>query len=294
MTFPSRRGALHILAQIATDDTQRTKFANSYDRISYHTAADIRIQRLCNSEDTPIVMHNVSNTLLDVKPVSHTATDILPKHPVSSPTPPPPEDSISSVSASSSSSSSSSSGTYGRTTRSSSKKKSRPSSSRSSIELNKKAELQQKRKNIVEKAKKINSLDNSPANDRQLHVLRMVYEEITMYPSEPWIATLAIIIQRSFKQVKNWFSNERQKRGTGEENNVISSTGDKYRVRPISFANRQDWSDDWFEEVVMIHHYRVLCNSRWQAGRALSDTSSNYDGRSWRSLRSLFLLSLSL
>jgi len=281
MTLPSRRGALHILAQIATDDTQRTKFANSYHNLSHHTAADIRIQRLCHSEDSPIVMHNVSNTLLDLKPVCPTATGFPPKHSVSSRTPPPAEESISSASASSSSSSSSSSGTYGRTTRSSSKKKTtRTSRGQSGIELNKKAELRQKRRNMLEKAKKINSLDNSPANDRQLHVLRMVYEEITMYPSEPWIAILAIIIHRSFKQVKNWFSNERQKRGTGEESTVISSTGDKYRVRPISFTNCQDWSDEWFEEVVMIHHYRVLCNSRWQAGRALSDTSSNYDGRS--------------
>lgn len=190
MTFPSRRGALHFLAQIATDDTQRTKFANSYDNLPHHNAADIRIQRLCNSEDSPIV----SKTPLDFKPVCPTATDI----PLSSRTSPPAEESISSASASSSSSSSAStsSGTYGRTTRSSNKKKIRSGGSRSGIELNKKTEREQKRKTMLEKAKKINSLDNSPANDRQLHVLRMVYDEITMYPSESWIAILAIIIHR--------------------------------------------------------------------------------------------------
>ncbi len=301
MTLPSRRGALHVLAHIATDDTERTKLANSYDNLPHHTAADIKIHRLCNDDDS-IVMHNVSNTHLDSKHTYPTAADIPPKPPVSSRTPPPAEESISSASASSSSASSSSSGASRRMTRSSGKK-ARTSSTQSGVELNKKFELRQKRTHILEKAKKINSLDNSPANDRQLHVLRMVYEEITMYPSEPWIAILAIIIHRyvsaqliitvlrqifmntplhfrSFKQVKNWFSNERQKRGTGEETTVVSSTGDKYRVRPISFTTCEDWSDEWFEEVVMIHHYRILCNSRWQAGRALSDTSSNYDGRS--------------
>jgi len=133
---------------------------------------------------------------------------------------------------------------------------------------------------MIEKAKKISSLDNSPANDRQLHVLRMVYDEITMYPNEPWMAILAIIIQRSFKQVKNWFSNERQKRGTGEDTHVTSSSGDRIRVRPMTLKNCKDWSDEWFEEVVMVHNFRVLCFSRMQAGKALSDTSSNYDGRS--------------
>jgi hypothetical protein len=56
---------------------------------------------------------------------------------------------------------------------------------------------------MVDKAKKISSLDNSPANDRQLHVLRMVYDEITMYPSEPWIAILAIIIHRYARLINN-------------------------------------------------------------------------------------------
>jgi len=279
MTLPSRRGALHILAQLATDDIERTKLANSYDNLSHHTTADIKIHRLCN-EDSPIVMHNVSNTLLDSKPVCHSAANIPLKHTISPHTPAPAEQSISSVSTSSSSSSTSSSVTSGRTTRSGSKKKTRSSNGQSGIELTRKSELRQKRIKLLERAKKINSLDNSPANDRQLHVLRMVYEEITMYPSEPWVAILAIIIHRSFKQVKNWFSNERQKRGTGEDAPVVSSAGDKIRVRPISYKACQDWSDEWFEEVVMIHHYRILCNSRWQAGRALSDTSSNYDGRS--------------
>lgn len=49
---------------------------------------------------------------------------------------------------------------------------------------------------MVDKAKSISSLDNSPANDRQLLVLRMVYDEITMYPSDAWMAIIAMIIRR--------------------------------------------------------------------------------------------------
>ncbi|KXN85681.1 hypothetical protein AN958_10864 [Leucoagaricus sp. SymC.cos] len=235
-------------------------------------------------------MHNVSNLHLDAKPVPCPTDPNSTLKPISSETAV--EEPISTASNSSSSSSSSNSSfatsasaSSGRKTRSSGKndrdRKARSvSSQQSGIELTRKLELRSKRNQMIDKARKISSLDNSPANDRQLQVLRMVYDEITMYPSEPWIAILAIIIHRSFKQVKNWFSNERQKRGTGEETSVTSSAGDKIRVRPISRDSGSDWSDEWFEEVVMIHHYRVLCNSRWQAGRALSDTGSNYDGRS--------------
>ncbi|XP_006453993.1 hypothetical protein AGABI2DRAFT_147361 [Agaricus bisporus var. bisporus H97] len=194
------------------------------------------------------------------------------------------DESISSASASSSSSTSSLSSSrlsdLSRNTRYNNRRKTRSHASPKQLDLSAKKKLSEKRKEMVDKAKSISSLDNSPANDRQLLVLRMVYDEITMYPSDAWMAIIAMIIRRSFKQVKNWFSNERQKRGTGKETVVTASTGDKYRIRPITLDNCKDWSDEWFEEVVMIHHYRILCNSRWQAGRALSDSSSIYDGRS--------------
>lgn len=270
MTIPSCRGALHILALIALDEFERPKIGTYRDNIPHHTAAGVRIPILC-SKNTP-VMHNVPNidpNNTAISPHSTAETSVL----------------IASNFSSSSSSSSSSPFAVrsNRKTRSSRKnnhdKAHTAGSQQSTIELKKKLELRSKRIQTIEKAKKISSLDNSPANDRQLHVLRMVYDEITMYPAEPWIAILAIIIHRSFKQVKNWFSNERQKRGTGEESTVTSSIGEKIRVRPISRDSCSDWSDEWFEEVVMIYHYRVLCNLRWQAGRALSDINSVYDRR---------------
>jgi hypothetical protein len=57
-------------------------------------------------------------------------------------------------------------------------------------------QMKMKRNELLEKATKIKSLDNSPVNERQLLVLRMVYDEITMYPCESWMVILAIVIQR--------------------------------------------------------------------------------------------------
>lgn len=198
MTLPSRRGALHTLALIATDDSARSNFADYHDNHTHHSSADIRIQRLCNPD--PPILHDLPNLHLSSKPAScPTDPKTPPKHCISSQAPA--EESISSASASSSSSSSSSlsssSANSGRTTRSSNKKKHhRGASVPSTVELSRKQELRNKRAQMLERAKKINSLDNSPANERQLLVLRMVYEEITMYPTEPWMAILAIIIHR--------------------------------------------------------------------------------------------------
>ena len=58
------------------------------------------------------------------------------------------------------------------------------------------ADLKARRRECLERALKIKSLENSPVNDRQLLVLRMVYDEITMYPSEAWMVLIAIIINR--------------------------------------------------------------------------------------------------
>ena len=59
-----------------------------------------------------------------------------------------------------------------------------------------KADLKARRRECMERALRIKSLENSPVNDRQLHVLRMVYDEITMYPSEAWMVLIAIVINR--------------------------------------------------------------------------------------------------
>ncbi|KAF4623815.1 hypothetical protein D9613_002134 [Agrocybe pediades] len=138
-----------------------------------------------------------------------------------------------------------------------------------------KAQMKKRRKELLEKACKIKSLDNSPVNERQLLVLRMVYDEITMYPSESWMVLIAIIIHRAYKQVKNWFSNERQKNRTGESVSLETEEGDKIRLRSTAYSTCQDWSDAFFEEVTMIYNYRVQCNSRFRGAARRLDVKSN-------------------
>jgi hypothetical protein len=140
-----------------------------------------------------------------------------------------------------------------------------------------KQQMQAKRRLFMERAMRIKSLDNSPVNDHQLHVLRMVYDQITMYPPESWMVLIAIVIRRfvlslsppprrlplprAFKQVKNWFSNERQKNKEGKCVRTETQEGDKVRLRPLALQCPQ-WSDAFFEEVVMIYDYKVLMDLR--------------------------------
>jgi len=107
-------------------------------------------------------------------------------------------------------------------------------------------EMQSRRKELLERARKIKTIDNSPVNNNQLLVLRMVYDEITMYPSEAWMVLIAIIIRRAFKQIKNWFSNERQKNKGGEVVLANTDLGDKMRLRPAALQLCQEWSDAFF------------------------------------------------
>ncbi|PFH54820.1 hypothetical protein AMATHDRAFT_100934, partial [Amanita thiersii Skay4041] len=125
-----------------------------------------------------------------------------------------------------------------------------------------KEEMLARRRERLERATKIRSLDNSPVNDEQLTVLRMVYDEITMYPSESWMVLIAIIIRRSFKQVKNWFSNERQKNRTGEMVSVYTEEGDKMRLRHTALDFSEQWSDSLLEEIAMVYHYLVMQSLR--------------------------------
>jgi len=136
--------------------------------------------------------------------------------------------------------------------------------SRKSAEVNLKGRTQMRvrRQELLQKATKIKSLDNSPANEHQLLVLRMVYDEITMYPCESWMVLIAIIIRRAHKQVKNWFSNERQKNRKGESTIVETTDGDKVRLRTSALSTCQEWSDSFMEEVLMIYNFRLLRNSR--------------------------------
>jgi hypothetical protein len=128
--------------------------------------------------------------------------------------------------------------------------------------LKSKLQIKRRRKELLEKAIKIKSLDNSPVNERQLLLLRMVYDQITMYPCESWMVLIAIIIHRAYKQVKNWFSNERQKNRSGESVAIETEDGDKVRLRSQAVITCQDWSDSFFEEVVMIYNYRIQQNFR--------------------------------
>jgi hypothetical protein len=74
----------------------------------------------------------------------------------------------------------------------------RPKKKTTKAELDIKTRIQMRarRKELLDKAKKIKSLENSPVNERQLSVLRMIYDEITMYPCESWMVLVAIIIHR--------------------------------------------------------------------------------------------------
>lgn len=132
----------------------------------------------------------------------------------------------------------------------------------SPLHIRAKEETLARRRERLERATKIRSLDNSPVNDEQLTVLRMVYDEITMYPSESWMVLIAIIIRRSFKQVKNWFSNERQKNRNGDVISVCTEEGDKMRLRESAIQFSEHWSDSILEEVVMVYHFLVTQSFR--------------------------------
>ncbi|KAF8640796.1 hypothetical protein AX17_000445 [Amanita inopinata Kibby_2008] len=145
----------------------------------------------------------------------------------------------------------------------------------SSQHVRAKEEMLSRRRERLERATKIRSLDNSPVNDEQLTVLRMVYDEITMYPSESWMVLIAIIIRRSFKQVKNWFSNERQKNRTGEMISVYTEEGDKMRLRLSAFKFSEHWSDSLLEEIAMVYHYMVIQTHRRKKYRLAEQRESS-------------------
>jgi len=79
--------------------------------------------------------------------------------------------------------------------------------------------------------------------------------------------------ENAFKQIKNWFSNERQKNKGGEVVLANTDLGDKMRLRPAALQLCQEWSDAFFEEVVMIYNYRTLRSLRWDDAQAVTNTS---------------------
>ncbi|KAJ3771436.1 hypothetical protein FB446DRAFT_690793 [Lentinula raphanica] len=120
-----------------------------------------------------------------------------------------------------------------------------------------------RRKEFLARALRIKTVENSPVNEQQYRVLRMVYDEITKYPKDHWIAIIAVIIQRSFAQVKHWFSNERQKNKAGETMDWHNELGEKIRIRPMAIELCEQWSDEFFENVVMVYNFKSLKSLHW-------------------------------
>ncbi|KAJ3886715.1 hypothetical protein GG344DRAFT_81445 [Lentinula edodes] len=120
-----------------------------------------------------------------------------------------------------------------------------------------------RRKEVLARALRIRTVENSPVNEQQFRVLRMVYDEITKYPKDHWIAIVAVIIHRSFAQVKHWFSNERQKNKSGETMDWHNELGEKIRVRPMAIELCEQWSDEFFENVVMVYNFKSLKLLHW-------------------------------
>ncbi|KAJ7092557.1 hypothetical protein C8R44DRAFT_816003 [Mycena epipterygia] len=127
-----------------------------------------------------------------------------------------------------------------------------------------KPELQMRRKELFSRACAIKSLENSPVNEQQLFVLRTVYDEITMYPTEPWLVLMAVVLHRSLRQIKNWFSNERQKNRWGDVVCVQTDLGERLRLRPSAIELCEQWSDAFFEEVLMIVSYKNARKISWE------------------------------
>ena len=67
---------------------------------------------------------------------------------------------------------------------------------KSEMDMRTRLQMKTRRKDLMDKASKIKSLDNSPVNERQLSVLRMIFDQITMYPCESWMVLVAIVIHR--------------------------------------------------------------------------------------------------
>jgi len=121
--------------------------------------------------------------------------------------------------------------------------------------------------------------------------MQMVYDEITPYPDEAWLAQMGVIIDREYHQVKNWFSNQRQKDARESRHSTPSASavnaesslrkilceGREIRLRLSALENCQvdDWSDSFFEEVVMIYHFRLLAKHSQDEARAAGSSSSS-------------------
>jgi len=131
---------------------------------------------------------------------------------------------------------------------------------------------------IKQRALKIPSTGNTPATEQQRLVMLMVFNEITPYPDEAWLSLVAVLIDREYHQVKNWFSNQRQKKSRANRENSyhsfpttlasslrkVTCHGRILRLRPsaLKCCTAEEWSDQFFEEVVMVHNVKILMKLR--------------------------------
>lgn len=156
------------------------------------------------------------------------------------------------------------------------------------------ARAQSERETRVREVKKralaITSTGKTPATSRQRLVMQMVYDEITPYPDEAWVSQLGVIINREYHQVKNWFSNQRQKDARDSRQHTpqpatpasleaslckITCDGRDLRLRTaaLNSCRAEDWSDTFFDEVVMIYNFRLLAkHSQEEAMAALVES----------------------
>ncbi|KAG2056986.1 hypothetical protein BDR06DRAFT_1005435 [Suillus hirtellus] len=143
---------------------------------------------------------------------------------------------------------------------------------------------------LKKRALAITSTGKTPATSRQRLVMQMVYDEITPYPDEAWVSQLGVIINREYHQVKNWFSNQRQKDARDSRQHTpqpaapasleaslckITCDGRDLRLRTaaLNSCRAEDWSDTFFDEVVMIYNFRLLAkHSQEEAMAALVES----------------------
>ncbi|EED80334.1 predicted protein [Postia placenta Mad-698-R] len=102
------------------------------------------------------------------------------------------------------------------------------------------------------RAKAIETPRGTQANDFHLFVMNWVRNEVTPYPDDAWAALVAIAIDRSFVQVKHWFSNQRQvaaRKGTSRLEDVETVTVDdrSFRLWRKAVESSGPWSDEHFE-----------------------------------------------
>ncbi|EED79640.1 predicted protein [Postia placenta Mad-698-R] len=102
------------------------------------------------------------------------------------------------------------------------------------------------------RAKAIETPRGTQANDFHLFVMSWVRNEVTPYPDDAWAALVAIAIDRSFVQVKHWFSNQRQvaaRKGTSrlEDVETVTVDGRSFRLWRKVVESSGPWSDEHFD-----------------------------------------------